>query len=126
MQTLDRLRAGTRRGGILLWMLLAAYVCAPLASAMQPSARTVMVPFCAARGVLAGHQAPVPRSITLRFAGAHAGASGGVALPAPTQSSLRARVPETRVVARFRTAPKAVSLTRLPPSRAPPAPATPS
>lgn len=126
MQTLDRLRSGTRRGGILLWMLLAAYVCAPLASAMQPGARTVMVPFCAARGVVAGHPAPVPRSIALRFAGAHAGASGGLALPAPMQSSLPARPPETGVLAPPRSAPKAVPLSRLPPSRAPPASTTPS
>jgi hypothetical protein len=126
MQTLDRLRSGTRRAGILLWMLLAAYVCAPLASAMQPTAHTVVVPFCAAQGVVAGHQAPVPRSIALHFADPHAGASGCPALPAPRQSSLRPRVPETRVVPEPRTAPKAVSVTRLPPSRAPPAPATPS
>jgi hypothetical protein len=126
MQTLDRLRSGTRRGGILLWMLLAACVCAPLASAMQPSARTVVVPFCAARGIAPGHPAPVPRSIALHFAGAHAGVSGGLALPAPTRSGLGARVPETPVIARPRTVPQAVSIARLPPSRAPPTLATPS
>lgn len=64
MTAFARLRSSSR--GILVWMLLAAYVCTPLAAWAQPRQRTIVVPYCTGQGAgRAGTR--IPRGIVLRF-----------------------------------------------------------
>ncbi|OIQ73979.1 hypothetical protein GALL_443790 [mine drainage metagenome] len=48
MTVFARLRSSSRR--ILVWMLLAAYACTPLAAWAQPSEQAVVVPYCVGQG----------------------------------------------------------------------------
>lgn len=122
MTPFDRLRSLTRRGGILLWMLLTACACAPFASALPAAGRTVVVPYCAAKHAAAGHRAPAPRSIALHFtapapgAGPFAGGWPGGALPASFEGPR-----EARVLPAAEAAPCARLLWRRPAPRGPPA-----
>ncbi len=86
MTVLARLRSSSR--SILVWMLLAAYVCTPLAAWAQPRDQAVVVPYCTG-------QAPGkagtrwPRRIVLRFT-RHAQASARAvqfALPAASRQA---------------------------------------
>ena len=81
MTVFARLRSSSR--GILVWMLLAAYVCTPLAAWAQPREQAVVVPYCTGQGPSkAGTR--WPRRIVLRFA-SHAQVTASVvqfALPA--------------------------------------------
>ncbi len=64
MNLLARLRSSSR--GILVWMLLAAYVCAPLAAWAQPRSQAITVPFCTGQGPTKSGTG-WPRHIVLRF-----------------------------------------------------------
>ncbi len=126
MTLFERLRSLTRRGGILLGMLLMSCACAPLASALPAAGRTVVVPYCSASDGAAGHQAPAPRSIVLHFTAAAqaAGAFAGMP-PGGTASGLVERPREARVARAADTAPGARLLWRRPAPRGPPAPRAP-
>ncbi len=64
MNLFARLRSSSR--GILVWMLLAAYACTPLAAWAQPRQQAVVVPYCTGQGP--GKAATRrPRRIVLRF-----------------------------------------------------------
>ncbi len=66
MNVFARLRSSSR--GILVWMLLAAYACSPLAAWAQPGAQALVVPYCTGQtSTKAGSS--VPRRIVLRFSG---------------------------------------------------------
>ncbi|MBU6513429.1 MAG: hypothetical protein KGJ03_09610 [Betaproteobacteria bacterium] len=121
MNLFERLRSLTRRGGILPWMLLLAYAWAPLAAALPTASRTVVVPFCTAQEGSAGHQAPAPRNIALRFtAAAQAAGPLAWALPAGALPGLSERPREARVAHRAEAAPGARLLWRRPAPRGPP------
>lgn len=83
MTVFARLRSSSR--GILTWMLLAAYMCTPLAAWAQPGQQAVVVPYCTGQGPgKAGTR--WPRSIVLRLT-SHAQVAVKVlqvALPATT------------------------------------------
>ena len=86
MTLLARLRSSSR--GILVWMLLVAYACTPLAAWAQPQPRDIVVPFCTARSPAKSRTQP-PRRIVLRFTG-HAQVAASVvqfALPAAHTAS---------------------------------------
>ena len=123
MTSFERLRSLTRRGGILLWMLLAAYAWAPLASALPAATLTVVVPFCSALARGPAHQAPAPRSIALHFTVA-AQAAGPFAFALPASCSTGAFAPprELRAAGADHAAPRACVLWRRPAPRGPPAP----
>lgn len=84
MTLFARLRSSSR--GILIWMLLAAYVCTPLAAWAQPGQQDVVVPYCTGQGPgKAGTR--WPRRIVLRLS-SHAQVAAKVfqvALPASTR-----------------------------------------
>ena len=84
MTVFARLRSSSR--GILVWMLLAAYVCTPLAAWAQPNEQAIVVPYCTGQGPgKAG--ARWPRRIVLRIT-SHAQVTANViqfALPATTR-----------------------------------------
>lgn len=80
MTVFARLRSSSR--GILVWMLLAAYVCTPLAAWAQPREQAIVVPFCSVPGsARAGSQGP--RRIVLRFGGHAQVATSVVAFALP-------------------------------------------
>ena len=127
MTPFDRLRSLTRRGGILLWMLLTACACAPFASALPAAGRTVLVPYCAAKEAAAGHRAPAPRSIALHFSAPAPGAGPlAWALPAGALAGCLGRPRELRVARTAFVAPGAPQPWRRPAPRGPPAPDPPS
>lgn len=123
MNPLQYLRAPNRRGSILVWMLLLAYACAPLARALPGPELTVLVPFCAGERE-AGRGHPAPRHVALRFTVGvpAAGTLPGAALPVSHAA------PHTIAAAgctadRARSAPlQALPISRRPPPRAPPGP----
>lgn len=125
MNLLQRLRAPSRRGSMLAWMLLLACACAPLARALPGPQRTVLVPFCAAgaesgRGHEHGHHAP--RRIALHFTGGvpAAGTLPGAALPV-SYAAPPSAAPAGCTSERARSAPpQALPIARRPPPRAPP------
>lgn len=84
MNLFARLRSSSR--GFLVWMLLAAYACTPLAAWAQPRSQAISVPYCTARGP-AKSEAPAPRSIVLRF-GSHAQVAAS-AVPFALPATLR-------------------------------------
>jgi hypothetical protein len=75
MTVFARLRSSSR--GILVWMLLAAYVCTPLAAWAQPRGLAVVVPYCTGQGP-SKEGTRWPRRIVLRFA-SHAQVTASVA-----------------------------------------------
>lgn len=83
MTALARLRRSSH--GILVWMLLAAYACTPLAAWAQPRALAVSVPFCTTQA-LASPGTPAPRRIVLRFSGHAQVAASALALALPAAS----------------------------------------
>ncbi|WP_018912873.1 hypothetical protein [Thiomonas sp. FB-6] len=120
------LRSLTARGGILVWMLLAAYACAPWAAALQPDARTVVVPYCSAHAGAPDGHGPL-RRIRLSFS-ATPSVSGGLGwgLP-PSKTALPLPSPgRLRVADAAPGAPAWSSGTRRPLPRAPPARPAPS
>lgn len=68
--------------GILVWMLLAAYACAPLAAWAQPRSLAVSVPLCTTQAPASpGHHAP--RRIVLHFSGHAQVAASSLAFALP-------------------------------------------
>ena len=120
MTFLARLRSSSR--GFLVWMLLAAYVCTPLAAwAAQPGAQAVVVPYCMGQGP-SQSGTRWPRRVVLRFT-SHAQVTANAiqfALPATTQHAFES--PETsNFDATLRREPIAAThLAWRPPPRAPP------
>ena len=119
MTVFARLRSSSR--GILVWMLLAVYACAPLAAWAQPSEQAVVVPYCVGQGPSkTGPRAP--RRTVLRFTD-HAQATANdtqFALPAtPRHVCSQQATAEFR--ATLRREPVAASACAWrPPPRAPP------
>ncbi len=122
MNLLQRLRTPDRRAATLAWVLLLAVACAPMARAMAPTQRTVLVPFCTAGGGAApGHGAP--RDIALRFTAClSVGAPGvGPALPPSSHAAPpRPAAAATRVGLQRSAPAPATPIGRRPPPRAPP------
>lgn len=120
MTLLARLRSSSR--GILVWMLLAAYVGTPLAAWAQPRPRDVVVPFCTAQSP-ANSGTKAPRRIVLRFSG-HAQVAAGVVqlgLPAARSASFGGARGADFVAIAGRAPRFAPPLAWRPPPRAPPA-----
>ncbi len=120
MNLLARLRSSSR--GILVWMLLAAYVCTPLAAWAQPRPRDIVVPFCTVQSP-ASSGTKAPRRIVLRFAG-HAQVAASVvqfALPAAHTASFGGARNADFAAAPGRAPSVAPPLAWRPPPRAPPA-----
>lgn len=84
MSPFARLRCSSR--GILVWMLLAAYVCAPLAAWAQPRSLAVSVPFCTTQAPASG-ATHAPRRIVLRFSGHAQVAASALAFALPAASA---------------------------------------
>jgi hypothetical protein len=120
MTVFARLRSSSR--GILVWMLLAAYMCTPLAAWAQPREQAVVVPYCTGQTPgKAGTSGPL--RIVLRFAGHAQVAASAVqfALPATARHTF-----DRLETAGFETTPRrepvaAPPLGWHPPPRAPPA-----
>ncbi len=106
---------------ILVWLLLAAYVCAPLAAWAQPRQLAIVVPYCTGQGLIkAGTR--LPRRIVLRFP-SHAQVSANhLQLALPTTVRQACDRPETTNVdaTRRREPVAAPALAWRPPPRAPP------
>jgi hypothetical protein len=119
MTVFARLRSSSR--GILVWMLLAAYACTPLAAWAQPRQQAVVVPYCTGQGPgKAGTR--WPRRIVLRFASHSQVSSSAVpfALPATRRHALDPMRTAAFDATRRPEPVVAPALTWRPPPRAPP------
>ena len=121
----QRLRSLTGRGGILVWMLLAAYVLAPWAEALPLVTRTVVVPYCSAGSDSPDHPGP-QRQIRLSFTAVQS-SPGVPGFAAPPGRSAVALAPDgpLRIVALAPVAPAWPASSRRPLPRAPPGPTLP-
>ncbi len=121
MNVFARLRRSSR--GILVWMLLAAYACSPLAAWAQPRAQALLVPYCTGRlSTKAGSQ--LPRRIVLRFSSHPQVAANVIAFALPASATQAFGRPRTArfdpTVGREVVAPAPMAWR--PPPRAPPIP----
>jgi hypothetical protein len=115
-----RLRSSSR--GILVWMLLAAYVCAPLAAWAQPRSQSITVPFCTAQGPTKSGTG-WPRRIVLRFTSHPQVAASIVAFALPSTADYAfGAIEHARFESALHRAPIAAPpIAWRPPPRAPPA-----
>jgi hypothetical protein len=120
MTVFARLRSSSR--GILVWMLLAAYACTPLAAWAQSREQVVVVPYCTGQGPSkAGTRAP--RRTVLRFT-SHAQVSANdlqLALPTTVRQACGPLETTDFDATRRRELVAAPALAWRPPPRAPPA-----